>query len=247
MVMFFRKKAVLLIHGFVGGIYDFGNLQNELQVSRKLDVFTFTLPGHEKHVVSGVKYQDWINESKKQMEFLINSGYKEIYLVGHSMGGVIAAYLAQEYPQVKKLVLAAPAFRYFAFEDGKVNIKGFNETLKKLPSVFKDEGQSVMIERIRKTPIPTMVEFTNLVNKYQGCIKKVSCPVLTIHGLSDRVVPEVATNLVFDSVSSKTNILVNIKDVPHGCFVKKRGEEVKKVISDFLIKRYPHKKEKIEM
>ena len=30
--MFFRRKAILLIHGFVGGIYDFGSLGNELEL-----------------------------------------------------------------------------------------------------------------------------------------------------------------------------------------------------------------------
>ena len=163
------------------------------------------------------------------------------------MGGVIASYLASEYSQVKKIVLAAPAFRYFAFEDAKVNIKGFNETLKTMPKVFKDEGQGKVMERITKTPIPTLIEFTNLVGKYQNCIKKVNCPILTIHGLSDKVVPESSTNYVFDSVTSKTNYLVNIKEVSHNCFVKKRADEVKRLVIDFLVKKYPHKKEKIEM
>ena len=117
--MCFRKKAILMIHGFVGGPYDFGNLHNELQTYKKFDVFTFTLPAHEKFVVSDVKYTEWIDESKRQIEFLINNGYKEIYLIGHSMGGVIAAHLASHYPQVKKLVLAAPAFKYLSF---KINL-----------------------------------------------------------------------------------------------------------------------------
>ena len=110
-----------MIHGFVGGSYDFGNYQNELQIYTKFDVFTYTLPAHEKFIVKDVKYKEWIDESIRQIEFLISHGYKEIYLIGHSMGGVIAAHLASLYPQVKKLVLAAPAFRYFYFKDGKVD------------------------------------------------------------------------------------------------------------------------------
>lgn len=245
--MFFRKKAILLIHGFVGGIYDYGNLQNELQVIRKFDVYTFTLPGHDKIIVKDVKYTEWINEAKNQVEFLINNGYKEIYLVGHSMGGVIATHLASIYPQVKKLVLAAPAFRYFAFEDGKVNIRGLNETLKNMPELFKNEAQEKVIQRIIKTPIPTMLEFTSLVKKYQNDVKNITCPVLTIHGLNDMVVPDTATDMVHDSVKSKTNILINIKGVSHDCFTLKRGDEVKKLIIDFLKNKPSNKIEKINM
>ena len=52
--MFFRKKAILMIHGFVGGNYDFGNFHNELQLYKKFDVYTYTLPAHEKTIVKDV-------------------------------------------------------------------------------------------------------------------------------------------------------------------------------------------------
>lgn len=245
--MFFRKKAILFIHGFVGGIYDFNNLPNELQIYRKFDVYTFTLPAHQKTVVKDIKYEDWIKSAENWMNFLIENNYKEIYIIGHSMGGVIAAHLASIYPQVKKLVLAAPAFRYFYFKDGKVNIKGFNETIKGMPEIFKNEGNEAVIERIKKTPLSTMLEFTKLVSKYGNDINNVTCPTLIIHGLNDRVVPEEGTLLTHNSIKSKTNILINIKDVPHGCFVCLRGKEVKKLIIDFLKNKPSNKKQTIDI
>ena len=69
--MCFRRKAILMIHGFVGGNYDYGNFQNELEYIRNFDVFTFTLPGHEKTIVKDVKYNEWHDESTKQIELLI--------------------------------------------------------------------------------------------------------------------------------------------------------------------------------
>ena len=245
--MFFRRKAILLIHGFVGGIYDFDTLPSDLELIRNYDVYTFTLPSHEKFVVNNVKYEEWIQASEKQVETLINNGYKKIYLIGHSMGGVIATHLAGKYKEVKKLVLAAPAFRYFYFKDGKVTLKGFNETVRNMPLLFKDEGREKVIQRIRKTPLSTMMEFTKLVAKYQDDTNKGTCPSLTIHGLDDRVVPKEGTEHVYNTILSKTNILVNIKEVPHDCFIKKRNDEVKKIIINFLRKTPHNKKEIINM
>ncbi len=242
--MIFGRKAILIIHGFVGGIYDYGSLPSELETYRDFDVYTFTLPGHEKHIVKNVKYEDWIKESEKQLEFLINHHYKKIYVIGHSMGGVIAAHLAAKYKQVKKLVLAAPAFRYFYFKDGKVNIKGINETIKNLPHMLKEEDKDKVIERIQKTPIQTMLEFTKLVSKYQNDIANITCPILTIHGLKDKVVPEEGTNYVYNTVKSKTNLLVNIDKVTHDCFTKERNDEVKIIITNFL-RRLPNDKKEI--
>ena len=245
--MCLRKKAILMIHGFVGGCYDFNNFQNELQLKRNFDVFTYTLPAHEKFIVKDIKYKEWIDESKRQIEYLISSGYKEIYLIGHSMGGVIAAHLASHYPQVKKLVLAAPAFRYFYFKDGKMDIKNFNETIKNIPEIIKGSSTEQVISKMLKTPISTMIEFTKLVTNCQECVKDITCPTLIIHGESDIIVPTESTEYVHNSIQSKTNILVNIKKLNHECFTDKRNPEVKKITKEFLIKRPKNKKEIIEI
>ena len=245
--MFFRRKAILLVHGFVGGIYDFGNLGNELETYRNFDVYSFTLPGHEKSVVKDVKYQDWIKSAEEQMKFLIAHNYKEIYVIGHSMGGVIATHLASKYPQVKRLVLAAPAFRYFYFKDGKINIKGFNETIKKMPGLMKEEGREKVVERITKTPIPTMLEFTKLINKYETALERVTCPTLIIHGLMDNVVPGDSTDLAYNTIASKSKTLINIKDVTHSCFVGKRKDEVHDLIINFLRKLPKNDKKILEI
>ena len=241
--MFFRRTAILFIHGFVGGIYDYDSFPNELETYRNFDVYTFTLPGHEKNVVKDVKYNDWIKSAESQIEFLLNHNYKNIYVIGHSMGGVIAAHLASKYKEVKKLVLVAPAFRYFYFKDGKVNIKGINETIKNLPALLKEEDKEKVVARIQKTPISTMLEFTKLVSNYQKDLENITCPILTIHGLNDNVVPIEGTDLVYNNVKSKTNLLINIDKVTHDCFTKERKEEVKTIITDFLRKHPNNKKE----
>lgn len=245
--MCFRKKAILMIHGFVGGTYDFGNFHNELQLCRKFDVFTFTLPAHEKFIVKDIKYKEWINESKKQLEFLITNGYKEIYLIGHSMGGVIAAYLASIYPQVKKLVLAAPAFRYFYFKDGKLDIKSFNETIKNLPEIFKENANDKATTKILKTPISTIIEFTKLINHCQQCVNYIQCPTLIIHGNDDLIVPNEATEYVHNSIKSKTNILINMKKMNHDCFTNNKSQEIKEITKKFLINKQKNKKEIINI
>jgi len=244
--MFFRKKAILMIHGFVGGCYDFDNFHNDLQTYKKFDVFTFTLPAHNQFIVNNVKYKEWLDESINQIEFLINNGYKEIYLIGHSMGGVIAAKLATIYPRyVKKLVLVAPAFRYFYFKNGKIDLKNVSETIKNIRTIFKGEDAETVVSRIAKTPIPTIIEFMKLVKNSQECVKYINCPTITIHGKNDLVVPTEGTEYVYNNIKSKTNILYNIENLNHNCFVNKKI--VKDIIKDFLIKHPNNRKEIIEI
>ena len=226
-----RKKAILLIHGFAGGSYDYGNLTNDLEFVNNYKVFTYTLPGHDKAIINKVTKDDWIRMSERQIERIINHGYKEIYVIGHSMGGVIAAYLASKYKEVKKLVLAAPAFQYFKFEDNKINIL---ESIKVVPNLFKDYNKEEVISRLFKVPVPTIKEFMSLVSEHHSDVKSITCPTLIIHGTKDEIVPDTSVNYVYDNIKSTSVSLVEIDGLTHDLFINDRYDDVKKLIFDFF-------------
>lgn len=239
------RKAILLIHGFAGGNYDYGDLGNDLELFRSFDVYTFTLPGHDKTVINHVTKEDWIKKAETQIERLINNGYHEIYIIGHSMGGVIASYLAVKYKkQVKKLVLAAPAFRYFSFKNDKLDVV---QSLKKVPKLFKEYPSEEILSRFFKIPIPTIREFMKLVEEHTNDIKNITCPTLIIWGTKDEIVPKDSVNYVFNNISSKSVSLYEIKSLTHDLFINDRYDEVKKIITNFLRKFPKSKKEKFKI
>lgn len=225
------KKAILLIHGFAGGNYDYNSLSNDLQLYHNFDVFTFTLPGHDKLVIKNVTRDDWIKEAEKQIEKIIKNGYKKIYVIGHSMGGVIACHIAKKYPQVKKLVLASPAFRYFTFKDDKLDIIA---SLKQTPELFKDYTKDTVISRVLKLPISTTLEFINLVNEHTEDVKDILCPTLILWGKNDKIVPIDSAMYVYKNIQSDCVNLYEIENVTHDTFRNDRYDEVLKIITTFL-------------
>ena len=176
------RKAILLIHGFAGGSYDYGDLGNDLQLYRGFDVYTFTLPGHDKPKISKVTKEDWIKSAEIQLEKIINNGYKKIYVIGHSMGGIIASHLASKYPEVTKLVLAAPAFKYLSFKDDKLDVVG---SIKKVPKIFKDYTSEEVMSRVYKVPILTVKEFMDLAESHTNDVKQIEIPTLILYGNED--------------------------------------------------------------
>jgi len=237
--MIFRK-AILLIHGFAGGSYDYYNLANDLQLYKNFDVYTFTLPGHDKARIKNVTKEDWIYESEKQVEILIKRGYKKIYVIGHSMGGVIACHLAKKYPQIKKLVLASPAFRYFTFKDDKLDILA---SLKQTPSLFIDYEPDDVLSRISKLPISTTLEFINLVKEHGNDVKDILCPTLILWGTNDKIVPEEGAKYVYDNIKSDNTTLYKIENVTHDTFKNDRYDEILEIITKFLKEIQVPKKE----
>lgn len=231
--MFFRR-AVLVIHGFAGGVYDEEELINYLQLDGSLDVFSFTLPGHERNL-SKVKYQEWINASKNKLEWLINNGYKNIYLIGHSMGGVIASYLSTQYSEVKKVVLAAPAFEYLQVKEKNLNlIKNIKET----PEILRTYSFEEIFSRLLKLNISAVKEFRDLVSKYHDFPQKINIPIMILQGTDDKIVPMSSSVYVFEKSKSKTKRLIIINGVTHDIFRSKRVNEINLIVKKFLKKKY---------
>ena len=239
-----KKKAILLIHGFAGGAYDYGDLPNDLELINNYKVFTYTLPGHNKSIINNVTKEDWIKKSEYQIEKIINHGYKDIYVIGHSMGGVIASYLASRYKEVKKLVLAAPAFQYFKFENNKIDIL---ESIKVVPNLFKDYDKSEVISRIFKVPVSTIREFTSLVKEHHDDIKNINCPTLIIHGTKDEIVPNSSTTYVYDNIKSSSVMLVEFKNLTHDLFINDRYDDIKNLIINYFKSRPKNIKNKYKI
>lgn len=229
MDMLFRK-AILIIHGFAGGTYDEEELANYLELNRNFDVFQFTLPGHEKNL-SKVKYNEWINTCEKQVEWLIKNGYNKIYLIGHSMGGVIATYLASKYKEIKKLVLAAPAFHYLNVTKDELNV---GKSLQIAPKIIKDYGGDEVIARMLKFNISVIKEFMNLVKDYYDYPKYVTCKVLILQGNKDNLVPVTSSEYVYETIKSKDKELVILDGETHDIFRGNKKEEIFKLVENFL-------------
>lgn len=224
------RKAVLIIHGFAGGTYDEEQLANYLELNRYFDVFQFTLPGHDKNL-SKVEHQEWIAASANQIEWLIKNGYNRIYLIGHSMGGVIATYLACRYKQVKKIVLAAPAFHYLNVIKDELNV---GESLKIAPKIIKDYGSDEIIARILKLNVSVLKEFMDLVKDYYEYPKELTCKLLILQGKSDNLIPVSSSEYVYEKAKSKDKELVLLEDVTHDIFRAENKEEIFKIVEKFL-------------
>lgn len=227
--MIFRK-AILILHGFAGGTYDQEDLANYLELNKSFDVYQFTLPGHDKNL-SKVKYSEWIEQSEKKVEWLIKNGYSNIYVIGHSMGGVIATYLAGKYKEIKKLVLAAPAFHYLNVINDDLN---FKESLKAAPKVIEQYGRDEIVARFLKLNVSALGEFMSLIKEYYHAPKNVKCPVLILQGDEDHLVPQSSSEYVYSEVESNDKKLIYIKGANHDIFKCGKQEKILEIVEKFL-------------
>ena len=238
------KKAVLIIHGFAGGTYDEEPLANYLELSPKFDVFSFTLPGHDVKDKRKATKEEWIDASEKQLKFLIDNGYKTIYLVGHSMGGVIATHLAKTHKEVKRLVLVAPAFTSLASkEEG-----GLLGAVLKIPDIIKAYSYNEFFTRVNKLPLRSEKEFFKLIDEYKNDIFDINIPTMFVHGTKDQLVPIKSSEKLYDKLKSKKKVFITVNDYYHDVFKGEKCENICFYIKRFLSsKKFNIQNEEIEL
>lgn len=129
---------------------------------------------------------------------------RPIFLVGFSMGGVIASYLASVY-KVEKLVLLAPAFNYINMD----NITGMIS--KSATSLWTTSDKKDEIE----LPKSFYIAFTDVVKHLKKAILKVECPVLMLHGDQDEVISLRSSLSAYDKITHQNKKLLILHEGHH--------------------------------
>lgn len=146
----------------------------------------------------------WVSRAKEQVDVYKNSG-RDVYLVGFSMGGVIAAYLATMC-ETKKLILLAPAFSY-------MNMDTITGAITKSYNAFITKGNEKKDEI--ELPRSFYIAFMDLVKNLKKYIAQVSCPVLFLHGDMDEVIATRSSISAYDKIMHDQKKLVILHQGHH--------------------------------
>lgn len=203
----------LLIHGFTGSPYEVAPLEEFLRSRTDWEIAVPTLPGHgETLELRGVKHMEWLLHAEEALKDLLDT-CEEVYVIGFSMGGLIASYLSVKY-DINKLVLLSAAAYY-------VNVK---QLLKDIGNMFKEGMQGNLIEnelynrykwKVTQTPILSTYEFRKVVRLARPLLTKVNTPTFIAQGENDGIVPPKAAKYIYETISSKEKDLFYSSKAKH--------------------------------
>ncbi|WP_342768322.1 alpha/beta hydrolase [Falsibacillus pallidus] len=198
-------KGCLLIHGFTGSPFEVQPLADYLAEHTEWKVAVPTLPGHgEELELKGILHHEWIECAEEALKDLLDE-CEEVYLVGFSMGGLIAGYLAARYP-VSRLVLLSAAAYYINFEQLLKDIKEIiNDSLN--GKLKENELFNRYRKKIISTPISSTREFKKIVKLSKSVLGEIDIPTFIAQGEEDGIVPIKSAYYLYDKIGSSRKIL----------------------------------------
>ncbi|MBD0380438.1 alpha/beta hydrolase [Paenibacillus sedimenti] len=170
------KQPCLLFHGFTGGPFEVEPLAQHLQErGQPCDLPRLPWHGEDDQALKTSRWEDWVVAAEQHADRMTQQ-YGSFDLVGFSMGGLLAAYLAVRYP-VRKLVLLNTAVIYISPA----------RLLHVIREDWKNQDQDYL-QKAKSTPLRATWQFTRLVRHLKPEIGKVTVPTLIAQAERDQVI-----------------------------------------------------------
>jgi len=190
-----KNTAIILIHGFGGGVHEIEPLAAHLE-SLGYEVKKTELAGHsgDRKAMGGATHRDWIRSAED--DYLQLSGrFDNIVLVGFSTGGLIAANLAAKYPVAAIITISTPIY---VWNLGRIagNIiddarRGSAESLK------------WYIHSASSFPLSSLFYFKILQYRSRRLFSLLTCPLYALQGYDDDTVHHRSADYIYRHAASQ--------------------------------------------
>lgn len=220
-----EKPILYCVHGFgVRRTHEYNSLKLYFE---KLGYQVIIPEIFNQSQLDDINSIQWLNRVEQPLIDLLEDN-KQIWLVGFSMGGVIASYLASKY-NVERLVLLAPAFEYVTVKAILETVEGVARQIIKRPEI--------VISDYPPLPDTFTNTFKEIISTCKESIKKVNCPTLIFHGTEDTTIPLRSSDYAYDSIYHMNKRLFILKGVSHRILdAYSINLDVLKIMHEFFLK-----------
>lgn len=210
------SEGVLLIHGFTGSPAEL-LLLGEFLNRAGYTVLGVRLAGHGTNELNLMKTnnEDWFN-SVLDGYALLSGLCEKVFVVGHSMGGLLTLKLAYLRKVEKIVTLAAPIFidenLHLQALPPRSECKDFcvikpHRSLKNVPPAAN--------KVYRKMPYISVHELITLLEEVKLLLPKITAPILIMHGLEDHTTKPDSADFIAEKISSTVKKKIFVPNCGH--------------------------------
>ncbi|HKP84625.1 MAG TPA: lysophospholipase [Blastocatellia bacterium] len=246
------RGEVLIIHGFGEHCGRYGPLTDHL-VNKTYTVTAYDHRGHglsdglPGHVESFSEYE---TDLQKMVAYVrARSKSSRLYLIGHSMGGLVALrYLAEKGRDVSAAIISAPLIavavpvpahklmiaRVSARMAPRMRLD--NEInpafLSRDPEVGKAYAADPLVNR--KVSARWFAEAARAMEEVKARAQQITLPLLVMHGTEDKLASAIATKQLFEQIGSKDKELILYPGYYHELFNEPEKHDIFERVTSWL-------------
>lgn len=226
--------GALLLHGFTGTPAAMRATADRL-AGAGLGVEVPLLPGHGTAVEDLVP-EGWATwaEAAERAYAALGARCRRVAVVGHSMGGTLACWLAQRHPEIAGIALVNPLVAPFPDD----LLRAARELLESGTEIVEGSGPDLADPTVRyptydATPLAAFLSLCEGARAVEAGLARIRCPVLLVSSRQDHVVPPAQGDLLEASVSGPCT-RIWLERSYHAAMVDVEHERVERHLERFV-------------
>lgn len=228
------KKGVYIIHGFSSTTYEIKALA-EFLAEAGFHVKADNLPGHGTTVddCNSTKFTDWLSHVEQGVAEL-SSCCDAVYVIGISMGGVLALHLASMFP-LNGVVVAATVLKFKKEFMTRVVNKLLHRFFPKLDKAKIYDSKDLVNMKFygyNQYPMIALNEMRKMTNRVRKELPKVTAPILIIHTMIDKTSIYENVEIIKNNINSKDTQELIVHKAEHSLF--DTNEDQKQIFNETL-------------
>lgn len=224
----------LVIHGFTSTPAELRELGERIHKLLGYTVLGVRLKGHGTTMedMEQCKYTHWIESAEEGYERLRKCCSK-VFVVGHSMGGLLALHVAA-HKEVDKVITLAPAIANNDKVSSLVPILKHFIKYTGWGDGYRPEEEMKYLLGYNKFPLSAVHELNKLQKAVRKDLKYVSKPILFIQSKKDQSVHPKGINIIEKNVSTKDITKIYLQNCRHNLTVECEKEKVYEEVIKYI-------------
>ena len=230
------KIGVLLLHGFTATTAEVRPLAKRFH-DAGFTVSGVLLPGHgtTPENLNETSRTEWLEASEKA--FLeLKEKCSQIFVGGESAGAVLALHLASEHPEIKALLLYAPAMRLASSFLRKLVMVLASPFVFAVPKKVEDDRDAMPWQGYKVIPLKAGVQLLKLQFETETRLPRIYQPILIIQANLDQTVDLNSGKIIFRGVQSAVRESHWMEKSKHVVILDQEFEEVTSITMEFVKK-----------
>ena len=203
------ETGVLLTHGFEASPNELRELAQYL-ADRNITVYAVRLRGHGTDIneLDKVKWQEWYNDYENGFNEL-SKKTKKVIVAGHSLGGALALYLAEQKDAAGVVSLASP----IGLKDKRAQYAWMIKYFKKYePRNLTEEEKRHHYDRYSAAGVEQLYKF---IKVYSKGLQKITEPILIMQVSNETKIDASSAGYIYKNTGSKYKRMVMVNATGH--------------------------------